>query len=249
MPSGNWIDFEGRLTLTNLTFFTLTVDSPMATSFTALAFRYIFFVDQYAADGTNLVMQFLRLNAGGVEVNNATEYWVHHTLTTTTLNATGVITRVSIVGANMTAITPNLFTLGVYAQMANSTTITFFILPPVNDTNYKTTLYRLSVYFIIYNDGYYNQAGFASWTADTWRIINQTANTPATYTNASVLDQSTFVPLRWFSFSGLPKWDIGITFTNHTKLDFVTTNTNTSFGYDLLIMQTFFCPSTAAYLD
>ena len=248
VPASNYIDFEGRLIIpTNGTYFQLVVDSPMANSFTALVFRYIFFVDQYAADNTNLVMQFLRLNVGGVEVNNATEYWTYHTLPTTTFNITGGVTsRISMVGTNMTAITPNLFTLGVVAEMANSTTVTLFILPPVNDSNYKVTLHRLSIYIILFNTAFYNQANFATWTPDTWRIINQTS---ATYSNTTILDQSTMASIRWFSFSGMAKWDIGITFTNHTQLDFVTTNTNTSFGYDILILQTLYCPSTTAYFD
>ena len=44
----------------------------MQSQFATLTFRYIFFVDAYAADGLNLAMQFLRLNAGGVEINNVT---------------------------------------------------------------------------------------------------------------------------------------------------------------------------------
>ena len=72
MPSANYIEFEGQLTSSNTTFFTLTVESLMANSFTALVFRYIIFMDQYAADGSNLLMRFLRLDTGGVEINNST---------------------------------------------------------------------------------------------------------------------------------------------------------------------------------
>ena len=90
MPTSTWIDFEGQLTSTNMTHFTLTLDSPMQAQFTTLVFRYIFFIDNYASDGVNLVMGFVRLNAGGVEINNSTtEYWVNHTVALS--NTTGNI--------------------------------------------------------------------------------------------------------------------------------------------------------------
>ena len=162
------------------------------------------------------------------------------------MNTTGTtINRVSLVGANMTQITTDLFSLGVSLEVVNGLSLRFFVLPPVNDTAFKTTLYRLSVYVVIFNYNHFNQAGFAAWAPDTWRNINTTT----TLANSSVFDQSTLVGLRWFSFTNNP-WNIGISYTNHTSLAFSTSiSGNYSFGYDVLIMQTLACPYNTAYLD
>ena len=152
----------------------------------------------------------------------------------------------------MSSITANLFSIGVYAQYVQANnTLTFFILPPVNTTNYRTTLYRLSLYYIVFNYDHFNQANFAAWTPDTWRIVDPTTTVPTVppYSNSSVFDQSTIVGLRWFSFSGLNKWDMSVAFTNNTQLAFTTKNANISFGYDLLVMQTFWCANNVPYLN
>ena len=151
----------------------------------------------------------------------------------------------------MTSVTANLFSIGVYADYFVNNTLRFFILPPVNTTAYKTTLYRLSVYVIVFISEYFNRATFAAWSVDTWRIVDPTTTAPGTqtYANTTVFDQSTIVGLRWFSFSGLNKWDMSVTFTNNLQLDFTTTNSNISFGFDLLVMQTYWCANTIPYLN
>ena len=146
----------------------------------------------------------------------------------------------------MTAITPDLYSIGVVAEMTSPTEIIFFVLPPVNTTEYKTTLHRLSLYLIVFNNGYFNQAGFATWSSDTLKFRNQTAGS---YTNTSFYDQSALLGLRWFSFKGVARWNMGVTFVNNSQVDFTTINNPSFFGYDFLIMQTFFCPFATPYLD
>ena len=97
----------------------------------------------------------------------------------------------------MTDITTNLWSLGVLAEVPNNTNINFFVLPPVNNSNFNTTLHRITFYLLVYNTAHFNTANFAAWTPGDYKITN---GAPNTFTSTgNVLDNTVFQGMRWFS--------------------------------------------------
>ena len=102
---------------------------------------------------------------------------------------------------------------------------------------------KLAFTFVIINDGYLNQANFASFTAGS---IN--SSTPLSYTNTGIVyDRSTFVGIGLLHIERESFWNISTAFSG---ADSFTVSSFNQFNYltvNYLLMLTYYCPYTTPY--